>query len=72
MKNHLIENMNFYFEGDNEVNKIYPYNNDEIGWIKDNESSHGQHVITFLIKINGIKMRIKIYNKFLCNIICLV
>lgn len=70
VKNHLIKNMNFYFEGDNEINKIYPYNNDEIGWIKDNETSHGQHVITFLIMINGIKMRIKIYNKYLCNIIC--
>lgn len=66
--NHLIDNHNYEFEGDNNILK--PYNDDEMGYILNNENSHGLNVITFLLKKNGIKLRIKIYNKMMTNFIC--
>lgn len=70
-KDYLIKNKNFIFEADN-FNVVSIYNDLEIGMIKDNEDTHGLNAITFLIKINGINMRIKIYNKYICNIICIL
>lgn len=79
VKKHLIDTHDFVFEGDErntqciddiEYNDTKPFNGNEIGNIRNNEKSHGLNVITFLIKVNGLKCRVKLYNKYLSNIIC--